>query len=71
MKKLQGLALLGAAVRVSTQVAGFLGPFRYRFTRKLCILRGRGWSWRCVYGFNFCFFRLQGGKMRPKRIYLA
>lgn len=71
MKAYQGLALLRAAVQDDTQVGGFQSPLRYRLSGKLPIIRRSGWSWRCVYGFHFCFFRLKGGKMRPKRIYLG
>ena len=68
-KRHRGLALLRAAVREGTQVGGPLSPLRYRFTGQLCILRQRGWSWRHVDGFHFCWFRLKGRKMRPKGIY--
>lgn len=63
--------MLRAAVLDDAHVGGFRGPLGYRFTRKFHVLKGGGWSWRCVYGFNFCFFGLKGGKMRCKMIYLA
>lgn len=66
-----GLALLQAAVLSDAQVGGFWSPLRYRLTRKFSIVRRRRWSWRYVYGFNFCFFRLKRGKTRPKRIHLG
>lgn len=69
-----GLALLSAAVQDGTQVGGFQGPLRYRLPRKFRILRGKGWSWRCVNGFNFCFFRLKEKEEEekgPQNIYLA
>lgn len=66
MKAHPGLAWLRAAVQDDTQVGGFQGPLRYRLAGKLLILRGRGWSWRHVYGFNFCFFKLKGEKKKKR-----